>query len=97
MKGKKFGNPYIKESVRKEVDPHIDEIIKKLPKGKEPETISYVILKLLVKGIGVGVREGILVNGIMSETLQNYNSFTFIPLEKRILLQRWLEPNGEWE
>jgi len=83
--------------VRDKLDPLIDEIIKNLPADKIPETVSYVILRLLMKGIGVGVREGILVNGTMSETLANYNHFMFLPMEARILLQRWLDPDGEWK
>lgn len=93
---KKNANPYIRKSIRDKLDTHVEEIIKNLPKGKEPETVSYVILKLLVQGIGVGVRDGILVQGVMTETLFNYQSLIFMPMEKRILLQRWLNPNGSW-
>ena len=94
---KKTANPYIRKKVRDKLDPHIKKIIENIPKGKEPEVVSYVILKLLVQGIGVNVREGILVQGVMTETLKNYQEFIFIPMEKRILLQRWLDPDGSWE
>ena len=92
----KKANPYIRKKIRDKLDPHIKEIIDNLPKGKKPEVVSYVILKLLVQGIGVGVRDGILVQGVMTETLKNYQEFIFIPIEKRILLQRWLNPDGDW-
>lgn len=93
----KKANPYIRKKIRDKLDPHIKEIIDNLPKGKEPEVVSYVILKLLIEGIGVGVRDGILVQGVMTETLANYQSMIFLPMEKRILLQRWLNPDGDWK
>lgn len=89
--------PYIRKKIRNKLDKNIKEIITNLPKGKEPETISYVILKLLIQGIGVGVREGILVQGVMTETLFNYQALIFMPMEKRILLQRWLDPDGGYK
>ena len=90
-------NPFIRQRVRKKLDPHINAIIKHLTDGKQPEEVSYVILKLLVKGIGVGVRDGILAQGVMTETLQNYQQLVFMPMEYRILLQRWLDPDGPWQ
>lgn len=92
----KDGNPYIRKSRRDKLDPHIDNILKELDANKAPEEVSYVILKLLIKGIGVGVREGILVQGVMTETLANYQAFIFLPREKLILLQRWIDPDGSW-
>ena len=91
------GNPYIKDERRKKLDPFLDPLIKEINPDKAPEEISYIILKLLVKGLPIDVRGGILAQGVMTETLKNYQEFIFMPLEKRILLQRWLEPDGSWQ
>lgn len=89
-------NPYIKDERRKKLDPFLDSLIKEINPDKAPEEISYIILKLLVKGLPIDVRGGILAQGVMTETLKNYQEFIFMPMEKRILLQRWLDPNGTW-
>jgi len=90
------GNPYIRKERRDKLDPHLDALIKELNPDKAPEEISYIILKLLVKGLPLDVRGSILAQGVLTEVLANYQQFVFIPLEKRILLQRWLEPDGSY-
>jgi hypothetical protein len=89
-------NPYIKKERRDKIDAYLDPLIKELNPEKAPEEVSYVILKLLVKGLPIDVRGGILAQGVMTETLKNYQEFIFMPMEKRILLQRWLDPDGSW-
>jgi hypothetical protein len=89
-------NPYIKKERRDKLDAFLDPMIKEINPEKAPEEVSYIILKLLVKGLPIDVRGGILAQGVMTETLANYQQFIFMPMEKRILLQRWIDPDGTW-
>jgi hypothetical protein len=88
--------PYIKKERRDKIDVYLDPLIKEINPEKAPEEVSYVILKLLMKALPIDVRGGILAQGVMTETLKNYQEFIFMPMEKRILLQRWLDPDGAW-
>lgn len=58
--------------------------------------VSYAILKLLTDVYDGSVKDMIEVVGVLEETKLTFYSMFMLPLEQRILLKRWLNPEGEY-
>ncbi len=89
--------PFIRAAIRKWIDEDLDPLIENLKKMEEPSPmVSYIILKLMVEVYGDDVMGMIRAIGTVEETKMTYYAMYMQPLEDKIRLRRWLDPNGSY-
>ncbi len=91
--------PFIKGKKRTQLEPGLEFVsyeIQEMDEKDKGPALSYAILKLLIDVYGGDVNGMIQAMGVISETQMTYYSMHFLPLEQRILLRRWLDPDGSY-
>ncbi len=89
--------PFIKKSYREDLDEEIITLTEAIKlTGKTGPALSYVFLKLLVDVYGGDVDGMIEAIGVIEETKLTYYSMHMLPLEQRIILRRFLDPEGSY-
>lgn len=91
--------PFVGKDDRNLVDEPLNtiiEVLKGLDAKKEPMA-AYVIFKLLIESFGDDVVPMMHMLGILEDVKLSIGTLLFEPIEKRILLRRWLDPQWKRE
>lgn len=89
--------PFIRGELRKKLEPGLEAVvseIKEMDEKNRGPAVSYAILRLLIDVFGGDVNGMIQAIGVAEETKLTLYSMHMLPLEQRIVLRRWFDPEG---